>query len=548
MLVARMTRRAGAGWRAASCASASSEPCSSRTSVPATARAGSSSARRISGAPGRKQRILPRRRGSSAATAASIEAPGRVLDGQRMRVAGTATIGQSSRKADTRRRVERRRHHHEAQVVARAPRLPHQREPEVGVDAALVKLVERRRCGSRASSGSCCRRAVRMPSVATSSRVSRANRRSNRMCHPTSRPTVQPCSSAMRRAIARAATRRGCSRITGRRRRAPAARASSCRHQAPRRRRPRALPAAPHGSPQYACRLAAIPASPRPAYPNPIEPAATHADAVETQPKPAARTRPAEDLSETCRDPPERGVPSCYSSRSRQGHPTRDCRLQLQTAVAHPDSDRIPRLESANVRSGRLTTSEPRNLDPVRHTAGRECGCPPPSSARNSDDVCRRLRFGLPELEEKSTSKDAAGIVRLGVPMREIALSGGEPPLRVYDTSGPRDVDVRQGLPLSRRDWVMARGEVDGGSAQFVQTTWAREMPPAIAGRTRLALKARPGRGVTQLALRARAASSRRRWSSSRCAKGLTPSSCAARSRAAAPSSRPTSTTPSSSR
>ncbi|HEU4751782.1 MAG TPA: phosphomethylpyrimidine synthase, partial [Armatimonadota bacterium] len=29
------------------------------------------------------------------------------------------------------------------------------------------------------------------------------------------------------------------------------------------------------------------------------------------------------------------------------------------------------------------------------------------------------------------------------VPMREISLSGGEPPLRVYDTSGPQGVDVR---------------------------------------------------------------------------------------------------------
>ena len=33
------------------------------------------------------------------------------------------------------------------------------------------------------------------------------------------------------------------------------------------------------------------------------------------------------------------------------------------------------------------------------------------------------------------------------VPMREIALSGGEPPLRVYDTSGPQGHDVNVGLP-----------------------------------------------------------------------------------------------------
>ncbi|HSJ07412.1 MAG TPA: hypothetical protein VK936_11940, partial [Longimicrobiales bacterium] len=32
------------------------------------------------------------------------------------------------------------------------------------------------------------------------------------------------------------------------------------------------------------------------------------------------------------------------------------------------------------------------------------------------------------------------------VPMREIALSGGEAPLRVYDTSGPLGLDVRDGL------------------------------------------------------------------------------------------------------
>ena len=35
----------------------------------------------------------------------------------------------------------------------------------------------------------------------------------------------------------------------------------------------------------------------------------------------------------------------------------------------------------------------------------------------------------------------------VAVPMREIALSGGEPPLRVYDTSGPQDHDVSAGLP-----------------------------------------------------------------------------------------------------
>ena len=32
--------------------------------------------------------------------------------------------------------------------------------------------------------------------------------------------------------------------------------------------------------------------------------------------------------------------------------------------------------------------------------------------------------------------------------MREIAISGGEPPLRVYDTGGPQGQDIREGLAL----------------------------------------------------------------------------------------------------
>ena len=53
------------------------------------------------------------------------------------------------------------------------------------------------------------------------------------------------------------------------------------------------------------------------------------------------------------------------------------------------------------------------------------------------------------------------------VPMREITLSGGEPPLRVYDTSGPQGCDVRHGLPALRRDWILARGGVEEGGRSY---------------------------------------------------------------------------------
>jgi len=49
----------------------------------------------------------------------------------------------------------------------------------------------------------------------------------------------------------------------------------------------------------------------------------------------------------------------------------------------------------------------------------------------------------------------------LAVPMREITLSGGEPPLLVYDTSGPRGVDVHVGLPPIRAAWIDGRGDTE---------------------------------------------------------------------------------------
>src|SRR6516162_11614754 len=53
-----------------------------------------------------------------------------------------------------------------------------------------------------------------------------------------------------------------------------------------------------------------------------------------------------------------------------------------------------------------------------------------------------------------------------GVPFREVALSGGEPPVRLYDTSGPYTdnsalIDIAKGLPVLRREWIFARGDVE---------------------------------------------------------------------------------------
>jgi phosphomethylpyrimidine synthase len=62
------------------------------------------------------------------------------------------------------------------------------------------------------------------------------------------------------------------------------------------------------------------------------------------------------------------------------------------------------------------------------------------------------------------------------VAMREIVLdpSCSEPPLRVYDTSGPytdprATIDINAGLPQLRRQWIEARGDVESYDAREIR-------------------------------------------------------------------------------
>jgi phosphomethylpyrimidine synthase len=80
------------------------------------------------------------------------------------------------------------------------------------------------------------------------------------------------------------------------------------------------------------------------------------------------------------------------------------------------------------------------------------------------------------------------------VPMREISLSGGEPPLRVYDPSGPQGVDVRVGLPKLREQWVMNRGDV-----AHSPTRPLAHSPLVPAGLQNQPLRAKPGSRPTQM-------------------------------------------------
>ncbi len=83
---------------------------------------------------------------------------------------------------------------------------------------------------------------------------------------------------------------------------------------------------------------------------------------------------------------------------------------------------------------------------------------------------------------------------RVRVPMREIVLSGGQAPVRVYDTSGPHGNDVRQGLPRLRDPWIEGRGRVVEQPLLHLGATGAGLSMPAASRVAR-----RGTEGVTQL-------------------------------------------------
>src|SRR5256712_579544 len=94
------------------------------------------------------------------------------------------------------------------------------------------------------------------------------------------------------------------------------------------------------------------------------------------------------------------------------------------------------------------------------------------------------------------------------VPMREIALSGGNPPLRLYDTSGPytdpaADLDLKRGLPPLRLAWILGRGDVQELPGPASAYRRRRDEAPALGGvrfaSVRLPHRAKPGSRVTQM-------------------------------------------------
>src|SRR5436189_5089753 len=96
----------------------------------------------------------------------------------------------------------------------------------------------------------------------------------------------------------------------------------------------------------------------------------------------------------------------------------------------------------------------------------------------------------------------------LRVPIREIALSGGNPPVRLYDTSGPytdpgAQIDLKRGLPPLPLAWILVPSDVEELPGPSSSHRRRRDEDPSLAGvrfgSVRLPYRAKPGSCVTQM-------------------------------------------------
>src|SRR3954471_651994 len=120
--------------------------------------------------------------------------------------------------------------------------------------------------------------------------------------------------------------------------------------------------------------------------------------------------------------------------------------------------------------------------------------------------------------ELKITTGPIRGSRKIHVGERKVAMravdlepSSGEPPVVLYDTSGPYTdpaprIDIMAGLPELRRDWIRARGDVEEVAQREIRPEDNGQLGPERSGgvqpfpntRKRV-LRARPGSNVTQM-------------------------------------------------
>ncbi len=126
-------------------------------------------------------------------------------------------------------------------------------------------------------------------------------------------------------------------------------------------------------------------------------------------------------------------------------------------------------------------------------------------------DVPTKTEIGVTTGPIRGSKKVHVGPLK--VAMREIHLepSCGEPPVRVYDTSGPYTdpnvaIDIAAGLQELRRDWIRGRGDVEEVAQREVKPEDNGQLGPDRSGGVapfpnvrKTVLRAKPGMNVSQM-------------------------------------------------
>jgi len=126
-------------------------------------------------------------------------------------------------------------------------------------------------------------------------------------------------------------------------------------------------------------------------------------------------------------------------------------------------------------------------------------------------DINSPLEIGVTTGPIRGSKKIHVGPLK--VAMREIALelSSGEPPVRVYDCSGPYTdpdalIDIQAGLPQLRREWQLARGDVEAYDAREIRPEDNGQLGPDRSGGVpafpnvvKRPLRAKPGANLSQM-------------------------------------------------
>ena len=126
-------------------------------------------------------------------------------------------------------------------------------------------------------------------------------------------------------------------------------------------------------------------------------------------------------------------------------------------------------------------------------------------------DVPARTEIGVTTGPIRGSRKIHVGPLKVAMRAIDLEPSCGEPALNVYDTSGPYTdpnalIDIMAGLPALRRDWIVARGDVESYDARLVKpednglkgpdrSAGVAQFPNVV----RRPLRAKPGANVSQM-------------------------------------------------